>query len=230
MTTFTIVALDGPSGVGKSTTGIAVAERLGYYFLSSGRIYRALAWVALSKGWTPDAPVSLEMLQGAVVEAVDQGRLRVNGALLGEELGSEALSQATSKLSTVPAVRELSNRIQRDTVAGLSRQGHFAGVILEGRDIGTVVYPDANRKIFLTASVEERARRRFAERASLEPGLTLAAVTAAIEERDRRDSTRDIAPLKPAGDALILDSSKLSLGAVVESICDYIEGADSARN
>ena len=230
MTTFTIVALDGPSGVGKSSTGIAVAERLGYYFLSSGRIYRALAWVAQSKGWPPDMPVSLELLQGVVVEAVDQGKLRVNGVLLGEELGSEALSQATSKLSTVPAVRTLANRIQRDTVAGLAGQGHFAGVILEGRDIGTVVYPDARRKIFLTASVEERARRRFAERASLEPGLTLEAVAAAIEERDRRDSTRDIAPLKPAGDALILDSSKLALESVVDAICKYIEGSVSAKN
>jgi len=223
MTAFTIVALDGPSGVGKSSTGIAAAQRLGFYFLSSGRIYRALAWVALSKGWVPGTPVALKLLNTVVIDPEAQGKLRVNGVLLGEELGSEALSQATSQLSTQPSVRELSNRLQRDTLTRMARQGTYAGVILEGRDIGTVVYPDAPRKIFLTASVAERARRRFEERAPLEPGLTLAEVERSIAERDHRDSTRDVAPLKAAQDALLLDSSQLTLDEVVRVVCEYIK-------
>ena len=221
---FAVVALDGPGGVGKSSTARALAQRLGYFFLSSGQIYRALAWLALQRGWQPGPPPPPGLLDDTQVEVQGDGTLRVNGEAVGAALNTDAISRATSVLSTVPAVRALSNRVQRETVAALARSGQFPGVILEGRDIGTVVFPDARHKFFVTASTAVRAERRYKELAGSDPTVTREAVTRALEERDRRDAERDIAPLRPAPDAVRVDTSELTLDEVVERLVRAVRG------
>lgn len=225
MPPFDVIALDGPGGVGKSTTARALARRLGYFFLSSGQIYRALAWSALRKGWRPGGPPAPGLLEAVRIEVQADGSLQVDGRAPGAELGSDAISEATSQLSALPAVRAVSNRVQRDTVAGLARAGHFPGVILEGRDIGTVVFPEARHKFFLTADPAVRARRRYEELRQTDPAATLAAVAQALEARDRRDSERDVAPLKPAPDAVRVDTSHQTLDEVVATLARHVTGA-----
>lgn len=226
MSAFEVIALDGPGGVGKSTTARALAERLGCFFLSSGQIYRALAWMALQRGWQPGQPLPAGLLDDVRIEVAADGSLRVNGEAVGAALNTDAISQATSVLSTLPTVRALSNQVQRRTVAELERSGHFAGVILEGRDIGTVVFPEARHKFFVTASTAVRAERRYRELVQADPAVTLEAVQEALTERDRRDSERDVAPLRPASGAIEIDSSGLTLEQVVERMVHEVRRCD----
>ena len=236
---FQVIALDGPGGVGKSSAARALAERLGYFFLSSGRIYRALAWSALRRGWRPGTapePALLDtvLLNDVHVELDAEGRLWVNGEAPGDALASEEISQAASQLSTLPAVRALADRVQRDTVAALRRAGRVRGVILEGRDIGTVVFPEARHKFFVTAPIAVRAERRYRELVQRDPTVTLESVAEALAERDRRDEERALAPLKPAPDALIVDTAAASLEEVVERLARSVrersdDGSDGPK-
>ena len=218
-----VVAIDGPAGVGKSTTAKQLAERLGYYFLSSGMIYRAMAWHLLGRGWRAESgappPEQLETALATLdVQVVAGGRVRVAGRDVTEALRDEAVSNAASVLSAVPAVRARSNQIQRSTVAGIGASGAYPGVVLEGRDIGTVVFPEAPHKYFLTAREEVRAQRRFAEQSPGDSQTSLGSVRNALLERDARDSGRAIAPLVPAPDARVVDTSDLTLEQVLERI------------
>jgi cytidylate kinase len=224
-----VIAIDGPAGVGKSTTAKRLAERLGYYFLSSGMIYRAMAWHLLGQGWRMDAGAPpVERVERDLAEldvrVIAGGRVLVAGRDVTEALRDEAVSQAASVISAVSAVRERSNRVQRDTVAGIGSSGAYPGVVLEGRDIGTVVFPDARHKFFLTAREEVRAQRRFAEQGAGNPRANLGAVREALQERDARDSGRAIAPLVPAPDARIVDTSDLTLEQVLEKILADLKG------
>lgn len=221
---FNIVTLDGPGGVGKSTTGKVLAERLGYYFLSSGRIYRALAWLALRRGWSVEKALPAGLLDDANIEIATEGALSVNGEHPGEVLSSGEIATATSFLSVLPAVRELSTRVQRETVESIEACGHYAGVVLEGRDIGTVVFPGAAHKFFLTARLDIRAMRRFRELKDTHPALTLEAVSEDLKNRDTRDSERELAPLKAAGDAIVVDNTELSLAEAVDAMAAKIMG------
>lgn len=224
-----VIAIDGPGGVGKSTTAKRLAERLGYYFLSSGMIYRALAWHLLSQGWraesgAPGAEQVERALAGLDVRVGAGGRIWVGERDVTDALRGEEVSGAASVLSALPAVRARCNQIQRNTVAGIGATGTYPGVVLEGRDIGTVVYPDAPHKFFLTAREEVRAQRRFAELHGADPQTTLGTVREALLERDARDTGRALAPLIPAPDARIVDTSDLTLEQVLDDILADLKG------
>ena len=219
-----MIALDGTSGVGKSTTAKRLAEVLNLYFLSTGRIYRAMGWLALKKGWDIETPPLSDWFEGFDIHVRGGGDIVVNGETPDMDLGSELISRTASVISTVPFVRDMSNRIQRQIVENIRNEKSFDGVILEGRDIATVVFPDATHKFFITASPMVRARRRYEELRQKDPSVTLEAIAQGIEERDQRDQTRDIAPLKPADDAVMVDTSEMGLEAVVEKILMEVKG------
>lgn len=223
MTSVPVIAIDGPAGVGKSTVSKRVAAQLGYYFLSSGMIYRAMAWYLLQRGWTEQSAPDVGLLEDLALRVDAKGDVWVNGRNVTAELAAERISQCASIISTVFAIRDRSNGVQRDTVATIGKERTFPGVVLEGRDIGTVVFPDARHKFFLTADEDIRAERRFKEVAAKQPNANRDTVLQAMQERDRRDSSRDIAPLVAAKDARVVDTSRLTLDEVVQQLLTVVQ-------
>jgi cytidylate kinase len=221
-----IVAIDGPAGAGKSTASRRAAARLGFAMVDTGAIYRAVALAATRRGIALDDDARLaELLPGVDVRfappASEGAGQRV---LLGDEdvsteIRTPPMSLGASKVSGRPVVRAGLLDLQRR----LALAPGNAGAVLEGRDIGTVVFPDAEAKFFLTASPEERARRRHAELAAKGDRQTYEEVLADQLRRDRDDSERAVAPLKPAADAVLIDTSGLSLDAVVERLVGEVE-------
>ena len=212
-----LVAIDGPAGSGKSSVARAVAGELGLIDLNTGAAYRAVALLALREG------VDLE--DGALLAEIarrvdlDADGARMDGAGVPEEdLRTPEVSAAASKVSAKPQVREVLLSVQREAAHKAREEG---GAVVEGRDIGTVVLPDADLKIFLQAAPEERARRR-AHQTGREAELDR--IREAIKKRDRQDSERETSPLKPAPDAVILDTTTLSLGEVVSRVLDLARG------
>lgn len=225
-----IIAIDGPSGAGKSTLARLLAERLGYLQIDTGAMYRAASLMLHLAGidlgdlaavgrFCRDLDIRLEL---------DSGRQTViaNGIDVTDQIRTPEMSLLTSRTSTLKPVRDALLKSQQ-------QMGSRGGVVLEGRDIGTVVFPDAEVKFFLSASVEERARRRCEELTLKGEPVTLADTVADVARRDRQDSERDIAPLRQADDAVLIDSSRLSIDEVLTSmitIChDKIEGLESSR-
>lgn len=215
-----IIAIDGPAGAGKSTIAKQVARRLGYLFINTGAMYRAVAWQALRTGLSLAETDRIgELARQAKIElrgTVDAQRVLLNGRDITNEIATPEVSQAASIVSAIPAVR-------RALVAQQQAMGRGGGVVMEGRDIGTQVFPDAEVKIYLDASSEARAQRRHAE--DLARGVntgSLHATQAEIEERDQRDKTRADSPLVQAEDALYVDSSRLTIDEVVEKILGIV--------
>ncbi len=214
-----IVAIDGPSGAGKSTVGRTVAARLGYLYIDTGAMYRASALAAKRQGLDIEAPEAVARFR----EGLDIGfgppsrdPDRAAAVLLGGEdvsalIRTPEISMLASKFSAKPALRERLTEIQR-------RLGAGGGVVMEGRDIGTVVFPDAEAKFFLSASLDERARRRFAELSAKGPAPPAESVRSDMEQRDRQDSSREQAPLRKAEDAQFVDSTGVPVEQVVEMI------------
>lgn len=207
-----LIALDGPSGVGKSTTAKAVAAQLGWDYLDTGAMYRSVALAALRAGLRPGDPgfpgllAGLELRQGG-------GRFELNGEDVSEAIRAPEVTALVSPLSADPSVREALVAQQR----AIGARGRF---VVDGRDIGTVVFPQACCKVFLTASVAARARRRFLELQAKGVPATEAEVAGDLAARDLGDSTRAVAPLRRAEDAWELDSSGLDLPAVVSAIVE----------
>jgi CMP/dCMP kinase len=212
-----LVAIDGPAGSGKSSVARAVAGELGVVNLNTGAAYRAVALLALREG------VDLE--DGAVLADIAR-RVHLDGdgaraddaPVPEEELRTPEVSAAASKVSASPEVREVLLSVQREAAENARAEG---GAVVEGRDIGTVVLPDSDLKIFLQAAPEERARRR-AHQTGREAELDR--IREAIRKRDRQDSEREASPLKPAPDAVILDTTALSLREVVSRVLDLARG------
>ena len=203
------IAVDGPSGAGKSTMARMVARALGFLYVDTGAIYRTLALFALREGAAPaDAEAVAGLLPRAGIRmgyGEDGGqRMYLNGEDVTEAIRTPEVSAAASQVSAHPQVRAFLLDMQRD----LAKTGN---VIMDGRDIGTVVLPDADVKIFLTASAEDRARRRLAELLERGEQIRFDTVLSDITERDRRDSTRSAAPLRQAEDALLVDTTDKSL-------------------
>ena len=209
------IAIDGPSGAGKSAIAKALAERLGYEYIDTGALYRTLAYIAV--GGEEDLSVDA-LLRLADQQTIDfkKGSVILNGRALGDEIRTEAISQKTSQLPKDPAVRDYLLSLQR-------RLAEKGGVVMEGRDIGTVVLPSADVKFFLTASEEERARRRYEQRLSFGESVDFEKIKADIHARDERDKNRAVAPLKQAEDAVLVDSTDMSEEEVLDTMAGYVE-------
>ncbi|MCS7030862.1 MAG: bifunctional pantoate--beta-alanine ligase/(d)CMP kinase [Gloeomargarita sp. SKYG116] len=210
-----VVAIDGPAGAGKSTVSRLVAQRLGLTYLDTGALYRAVTWAVLRAGIAPADQVAVaELVAQLQLELRWQPELRVyvNGEDCTDWIRTPAVTQVVSQVAAQPAVRQVLLNIQR-------RYGQQGGMVMEGRDIGTTVFPDAEVKIFLTASVQERAQRRWRE--LQQQGVTdvdLAAIAEAIAQRDAQDSQRAVSPLRQAPDAVVINSDGLTIQDVVERI------------
>jgi len=222
------VAIDGPAGAGKSTVTRKVAERLGYIIVDTGALYRVVALAAeRAEVSFDDAERASALAEALVAENAVQLRRNENGAqqvlLRGQDVSlsirAQNIGQGASKASAHPGVRAALLELQRS-------QGREGGVVLEGRDIGTVVFPDAEAKFFLTASAEVRAQRRRDELAARGTPPSLADVLSEVNERDRRDSTRPVAPLRQAEDARLVDSSSLGVEQVVELIVAAVKSVE----
>lgn len=215
-----IVAIDGPAGAGKSTIATAVAERLGFQLIDTGAIYRTVAWKAGQKEIDLDDGVAVSALARELdfrFELHDgENTLFCNGEPVGLEIRSPEVSYGASIVSAHPEVRAALLDIQRDL-------GKARSSVLEGRDIGTVVFPDAEVKIFLTATPQERARRRVEQMEESGDSAEYDEVLADIISRDERDSSRSAAPLKQADDAHPIDSTKFTIDEVVEQILAAVE-------
>ena len=220
-----VIAIDGPAGVGKSTTSRELARRLGYTLVDTGALYRGVALAARDRGisWDDEAAVvalcpRIEL--GFVSQDDGTPRLLLDGRDRGDDIRTPEMASGASQVSAYPGVRRALLGIQRE----LGREG---GVVLEGRDIGTVVFPDAEVKLFLTASAEERARRRVKDLQERGIEADHDELLAQIRARDEADSTRAIAPLRPAEDAVILDSTSLDMEAVIRHVLELVESCSN---
>jgi len=212
-----IVAIDGPAGAGKSTVSRLVADRLGFTLVDTGAIYRSVAWQASRRGIALDDDAALGAIAATIEVSyrldADVNHVYVDGLEVTEAIRTPEMSRAASAVSARPAVRAALLGAQRRLANEAPN-----GAVLEGRDIGTVVCPDARLKIFLTAAIEERARRRFDELAAKGSDTTFEAVLADQIRRDHDDENRPIAPLKPAADSVRVDTTGLSMTDVVDRI------------
>jgi cytidylate kinase len=206
-----VVAIDGPAGAGKSTIAKRLAERLGFTYIDTGAMYRAVALWALRQNIDPGDAHRTEQLAIAAEIELEPGRIRLNGEDVTEAIREPEVTSGASKVAVIAGVR-------RAMVAKQRAMGERRSVVMEGRDIGSVVFPDAEVKIFLDANPSERVRRRFQEVQGKGEPVSEDALAAQIAERDRRDSTRAEAPLTQAPDATYLDSTSLSIDEVEEAI------------
>jgi CMP/dCMP kinase len=214
-----VVTIDGPAGAGKSTAARELARRLGFRLVQTGAMYRALAWAVREAGLRPeDTPALRALLARTTVEVVE-GRMLVNGRDVSAEIRSPEIGELTSILTALRPVRDKMTPLQR----ALASAG---GVVLEGRDTGSVVFPEAEVKIYLDASLESRARRRQQELRVLGIERNLDAVRAEVAQRDRQDMGREVAPLVRPGGAMVVDSTDLTAEAVIERL---VEAVDQAR-
>lgn len=214
-----VIAVDGPAGAGKSTVARRVAAALNYLYIDTGAMYRAIALAVLEEGVGPDDGAAVERLaRGLDVELVPSAagnRVLLEGRDVTERIRAPEVSAAVSQVAALPGVRRRMVQLQRRLAAG-------GGVVMDGRDIGTVVFPDADVKVFLTASAEERARRRWLELRAAGHAPSLDNIRANIESRDRLDSTRDVAPLRKAEDAVEIDTTDKTVDEVVDQVLELV--------
>ncbi len=213
-----IIAIDGPTASGKSTTAREAAKRLSYIHINTGAMYRAFALYANQWGVssTDDSRIS-GLSERAYIDFDENGNILLEGRDVTKEIQAPEIAQLASELATLPQVRSKMVAMQQEI-------GKNGGVVLDGRDIGTVVFPDAELKVFLIATPETRAERRLDELVSSGTNITLEKLTDEIIERDKRDSERALSPLKKASDAIELDTSKLTFDEQVERVVELAKG------
>jgi CMP/dCMP kinase len=210
-----VVAIDGPAGAGKSTIAKRLAERLSFTYIDTGAMYRAVALWALRRKISWDDMHRMEQLALAAEIELSPGHIRLNGEEVTDAIRTPAVSDGASKIAVIPGVR-------RAMVAKQREIGRRSSVVMEGRDIGTVVFPDAEVKVFLDANPEERVRRRLQELRAKGAPASETQLAAEMKERDQRDSTRPDAPLTQAPDAVYLDSTPLSIEEVEEAVLKIV--------
>jgi CMP/dCMP kinase len=215
-----VVTIDGPAGAGKSSVAKLLARRLGYRLLDTGAIYRSVALAAKQRGvdWANAAALA-DIARALDIQfdfVADKNHVTLDGVDVTAAIRTPDISQGASQVSAHPPVRTALLDLQR-------RLGAGGGVVVEGRDTGTVVFPQAGAKFFLTATEQERARRRVAELAQTGQQVDYAVTLREIQERDRRDASRDVAPMVPAADAVLVDSSTQTLEQVVDSLAALVE-------
>jgi cytidylate kinase len=213
-----VVAIDGPAGAGKSTVARAVAARLGYGYVDSGALYRAAALAALRANVSiDDAQAVADQINVAkIFLSDDSNSVQLGGEEVSGAIRTPEVSQAASKVSALPAVRTALIDLQR-------RAARPPGIVADGRDIGTVIFPDAQLKVFLDADPGERAKRRTDELSAAGKSAKLDQVRKEMDERDARDRNREVAPLRPAEDAVIVDSTSMGIDEVVALIVNEID-------
>jgi cytidylate kinase len=210
-----VVAIDGPAGAGKSTIAKRLADRLGFIYIDTGAMYRAVALWALQQGVETSDMHRMEQLALAAEIELAPGRIRLNREDVTEAIRTLEVANGASKVAVIPGVR-------RAMVAKQRAIGERASVVMEGRDIGTVVFPDADVKIYLDAQPAERVRRRFQEERAKGGSVAESALAEQMKERDRRDTARADSPLAQAPDAIYLDTTPLSIEEVEEAILKIV--------
>jgi len=205
-----IVAIDGPSGAGKGTVARALARLLGYRHIDTGAMYRAVAWLALERGVGLDDEAAVaELAERSALEAADQ--VTIDGHDVTRAIRTPVIDAAAARVARLPLVRAA-------LVARQRALGAAGGIVMEGRDIGTVVFPDADVKVFLDADADERARRRASDPAHASQSRAATKVASALRARDEQDRTREVSPLARAGDALLIDTTGVPIDEVVDQV------------
>jgi CMP/dCMP kinase len=209
-----VIAIDGPTASGKGTVASRVAEQLGFHYLDSGALYRLVALRALDQGVDPDDPDATARVAGALAPRFAQGRIRLGEQDVTEAIRAEMVGRGASRVAVHAGVRQALVDLQRSFRSA-------PGLVADGRDMGTVIFPDAALKVFLTATAEQRAERRYKQLIENGFSANLDTLLQDLRERDARDVGRISAPLRPATDALSLDSSRLQVTEVVERVLDW---------
>ena len=213
-----IIAIDGPSGAGKGTVARAVASELGYRHVDSGAMYRAIGWKALREGVALDDEAAVAALADASLIVVSNARVLIDSVDVTREIRTPEIDRAAAAVARLPRVRAILVAVQRDLGAG-------GEIVMEGRDIGTVVFPQADVKIYLDAAPEERARRRAQDPSHSGGPAAVSEVKTLLTERDRSDTTRAVSPLYAAADAIVVDTTGKPVQDVVKEVLEIVKGS-----
>ena len=216
-----VITIDGPAGAGKSTVAKIAAEKLGLPYLDTGAIYRAVAWFLKDRSVAPGETNKIEAVLTGISISLSDGRVSVNGRDVTAEIRTPDVDASVSSYSALKPVR--------DALIGLQREQAANGLVADGRDMGTVVFPNADLKIFLTADAEERAMRRYKERVERGENADFDEILKYVNERDLYDMNREIAPLRPAPGCVILDSTKMTIKEVADVIVSLAEELGARR-